>query len=151
MSSAQVLSDTLGSLHVAITEALATITVLGELPTIRFNKLQLGQVFQNLIGNAIKYHGRSAPQVRVSATAAGGLWTFSIADNGIGIEAEYFDRIFDMFQRVHVDDVLQGTGVGLALCKKIVIAHGGTIWVESVLDQGSTFHFTVPIEPRVRR
>ena len=151
VSSAQVLSDTLGSLHVAITEALATITVLGELPTIRFNKLQLGQVFQNLIGNAIKYHGRSAPQVRVSATAAGGLWTFSIADNGIGIEAEYFDRIFDMFQRVHVDDVLQGTGVGLALCKKIVIAHGGTIWVESVLDQGSTFHFTVPIEPRVRR
>jgi PAS domain S-box-containing protein len=143
VSASEVLAETLTNLQVAIAEAGATITA-GDLPVVRFNKLQLGQIFQNLISNAIKYHGPTPPTLHIAAVASPGLWTFSFTDNGIGIDPSYFDRIFDLFQRIDVDGVFQGTGVGLALCKKIIAAYGGTIWVESRPQAGSVFSFTIP-------
>jgi PAS domain S-box-containing protein len=144
VASAEVLAETLTNLQLSISEAGAAITV-GHLPIIRFNRLQLGQIFQNLISNAIKYHGPQPPTLHITAVAGGDSWTFSFADNGIGIHASDYDRIFDLFQRIDVDGSFQGTGVGLALCRKIVTAHGGAIWVESRPQNGSTFSFTVPL------
>jgi chemotaxis family two-component system sensor kinase Cph1 len=105
---------------------------------------QLTQLFQNLIGNALKYCNRQQPEVHVSASADADHWIFSVRDNGIGIEPQYFERIFQMFKRLHTREQYSGTGIGLALCKKIVTRHRGQIWVESQLGQGSNFHFTIP-------
>jgi signal transduction histidine kinase len=102
------------------------------------------QVFQNLIGNAIKFHGRDSPHVHVSARAQDGEWLFSIEDNGIGIDAQHADRLFVIFQRLHTRQEYPGTGIGLALCKRIVERHGGRIWFESEPGRGSTFWFTLP-------
>jgi signal transduction histidine kinase len=104
---------------------------------------QLVQLFQNLIANAIKFRSRPGPRIVVSAEAENGCWRFAVQDDGIGIGQEYFDRIFVMFQRLHSRSAYPGTGIGLAICKKIVERHGGRIWVESEPGQGTVFTFTL--------
>jgi len=115
------------------------------LPRVVADADQLVQLFQNLVSNALKYRGGRPPVVRISAAQEGGIATFAVADNGLGIEPQYFERIFIIFQRLHADPKISGTGIGLALCKKIVERHGGRIWVESTPGQGSTFHFTLSV------
>jgi PAS domain S-box-containing protein len=113
------------------------------LPVVIGDATQLGQLFQNLLINAIKFHGSQAPYIRVAVTEAPSEWIFSVTDNGIGIAPEYFDRIFIIFQRLHTIEEYSGTGIGLAVCKKIAERHGGRIWVESVSGKGSTFYFSL--------
>jgi light-regulated signal transduction histidine kinase (bacteriophytochrome) len=110
------------------------------------DKGQLTQVFQNLIANGIKFHGAEPPRVHVSAERQNGDYVFSVRDNGIGFEPAYADRIFVIFQRLWGVDEYPGTGIGLALCKRIVERHGGRIWVTSAPDEGSTFSFSIPAE-----
>ena len=103
------------------------------------------QLFQNLIGNAIKFHGEQPPQIHVGAREEAQRWVFWVRDNGIGIDSQYFERIFQIFQRLHTRKHYPGTGIGLAICKKIVERHGGAIWLESQPGQGSTFYFSIPV------
>jgi light-regulated signal transduction histidine kinase (bacteriophytochrome) len=135
----------LDDLRASQAEAGAVVE-LGPLPVVRGDARQLVQVFQNLIGNAIKYRSAAPPRVEVSATRVDGQWRFAIRDNGIGIEQRYFDRIFALFQRLHTRSEYPGTGIGLALCQKIVQRHRGRIWVESALGHGATFYFTLPAD-----
>jgi PAS domain S-box-containing protein len=128
----------------ATIEASKAIVEHDPLPVIDTDGTRLAQVFQNLIGNAIKYRGAELPQIHISARQAGREWIFSVRDNGMGIESQYFDRIFVIFQRLHGQKEYQGTGIGLAMCKKIVNRLGGRIWVESELAKGSTFYFALP-------
>ncbi len=140
----RVIADVLGALETSIREAGATVEV-GELPVVMADPAQLAQVFSNLVGNALKYRRPDAPlEVRVRAERVGPSWRFAVTDTGIGIEAEYFDRIFVIFQRLHTREVYPGTGIGLAVVKKIVERHGGRVRVESVPGEGSTFYFTMP-------
>jgi len=114
------------------------------LPDVLADETQLVQLFQNLVGNAIKYQSPGVPRVHVSAARNGAKkWIFSVKDNGLGIDPQYFDKIFGMFQRLHKREEFAGTGIGLAICKKIVERHGGTISVESQPGQGSTFRFAL--------
>jgi signal transduction histidine kinase len=138
-----VLTQAVANLTAAITETNAEITH-SELPVVPSDPSLLMPVFQNLIGNAIKFRDRHPPCIRVSAEARRHDWIFTIEDNGRGIEPRYFKQIFGLFQRVNSPDCPSGTGVGLAVCKKIVEQHGGTIWVDSTPGQGSQFHFTLP-------
>ncbi len=133
----------LQNLRRTIEDAQARI-VRGPLPHVPGARSELTQLFQNLIGNAVKYRGDRPPRIEINARADGQFWLFSVRDNGIGIEPQYYERIFDLFQRLHHSDEYQGTGIGLALCKKIVEQYGGRIWVESEPEQGSTFLFTLP-------
>jgi PAS domain S-box-containing protein len=143
----QVVNLALMNLSGAIAEAKAEI-ILETLPTIACDASQLTQVFQNLISNAIKFRRPGErPVVRVSATRGDGEWTMQVTDNGIGIDAKYFERIFQMFQRLHGRDEYAGTGIGLALCKKIIERHGGTMGVSSAPGQGTTFSLTIPDRP----
>ena len=128
-------------LEARIEETGADVT-RGPLPGVMGDSGQLVQLFQNLLSNAIKYSKRE-PRIRVDATASDGVWRFAVRDNGIGIEAQYNERIFELFRRLHGRDEYSGTGIGLAICKKIVERHGGNIWVESESDSGSTFYFTL--------
>jgi light-regulated signal transduction histidine kinase (bacteriophytochrome) len=116
----------------------------GPLPTVVADPTQLRQVFQNLIGNAIKYCGERPPEVHIDVEHRAGEWQFTMRDNGIGIDPQYFERIFGIFQRLHTRREYPGTGIGLALCKKIIERHGGRIWVVSQPEEGSTFCFTMP-------
>jgi light-regulated signal transduction histidine kinase (bacteriophytochrome) len=143
VDSGEVLRGVLAGLGPSIEEGRAQVAS-GELPTVRADATQLGQVFQNLIGNAIKFHGDQPPKIRVEARRDGDRWVFSVADNGIGIAPEFREKVFVIFQRLHTREKYPGTGIGLAICKKIVERHGGRIWVESKAGQGSTFYFTLP-------
>ena len=130
-------------------EETSTIISQDPLPVVLGDEVQLLQVFQNLIANAIKFRGTEPPQIRVSAHRQGPEWVFAIRDNGIGIAPEHQERIFSIFQRLHHRSEYPGTGIGLAICKKIVERHGGRIWVESQPGKGSTFYFSIPeAEPK---
>jgi PAS domain S-box-containing protein len=144
VSSDNALQEALTNLRITIEQSAAEVTH-DSLPAVRTDEAQLTQVFQNLVGNAIKYRGAEAPRVHVSATrSTGNEWTFSVRDNGLGIAPQYFERIFILFQRLHGRDEFEGTGIGLAICKKIVERLGGRIWVESQPEKGSTFYFALP-------
>jgi len=141
------LKNTLSSLKEAIRESDATITY-DELPDVYMGEAHLQQVFQNLIGNALKYRDDATPQIHVSAVRHGAMWRFSVRDNGIGIDPQYKERIFGIFKRLHHDRKYSGTGIGLAICQRVVERYGGRIWVESEPGNGATFFFTVPQHAR---
>jgi PAS domain S-box-containing protein len=144
ISSENALREALTTLRATIKESGAVVTH-DPLPTVTADEARLTQVFLNLVGNAIKYRGAEVPQVHISATKNGSEeWIFSVRDNGLGIESQYFERIFVLFQRLHGRDEFKGTGIGLTICKKIVERAGGRIWVESQPQKGSTFYFSVP-------
>jgi PAS domain S-box-containing protein len=124
-------------------QATHAVLEAGVLPEIRGDRGQLAQLLQNLVGNALKYHREERPVVRVQATEEPFYWKFSVEDNGIGIDPSFFDKIFIVFQRLHNKNDYSGTGIGLAICKKIVERHGGRIWVDSQPGKGSTFYFTI--------
>jgi PAS domain S-box-containing protein len=138
-----VLHEALANLMVAISESGAVVT-RDAMPTVSGDATQLTQLFQNLIGNALKFRGERPPRIHIGAARKDGEWRFSVADNGIGMEPQYFERVFLVFQRLHTRKEYQGTGIGLAICKKVVERHGGRIWAESELGQGATFCFTIP-------
>jgi PAS domain S-box-containing protein len=144
-----VLERALANLQAAIEEA-GTVVTADPLPTVAGDPVQLGQLFQNLVGNAVKFRGAEVPRVHVAAGRAGGEWRLSVRDNGIGIEPEYAERIFVIFQRLHGRAEYPGTGIGLSICKKIVERHGGRIWVEPSPGQGATFFFTLPVQDPAR-
>lgn len=137
------LDKALANLRLIIEETGATI-ICDSLPVLEADGSQLTQLFQNLIGNAIKFRGSDSPRVEIGAEQQDGEWAFHVHDNGIGIAPEYFDRIFLMFQRLHTKEEYPGTGIGLTICKKIVERHSGRIWIESEPGKGTTFHFTIP-------
>ena len=139
-----VLEHALGNLETSIKSAQATITH-DVLPALSVDATQIMQLFQNLIGNALKFRDQQAQKIHVGAQRQEGRWIFSVRDNGIGIEPQYYEKIFQIFQRLHTRKDYPGTGMGLAICKRIVERHGGTIWVESQPGQGSTFCFSIPI------
>lgn len=143
VSAARAADIAVGNLKAVIEDADAMVTV-GQLPVILADESQLSSLFQNLVGNALKYrHPDRRPDIRVTATRlSSSIWRFAVKDNGIGIEAEHFERIFVIFQRLHADTAYEGTGIGLALCQRIVTRLGGRIWVESTPGEGSTFFFT---------
>jgi PAS domain S-box-containing protein len=137
------LARVLGDLQLVIADAGAEVTH-DPLPVVHGDAGQLGLVVQNLVGNALKFRGAAAPRIHVGARREGGQWVFSVRDNGIGIEARYRERIFQVFQRLHSRGEYAGTGIGLAICQKIIERHGGRIWVESEPGHGATFFFTLP-------
>ena len=139
----QIVQEVMANLKSAIDESKAIITY-DALPVVKADSTQLLQVFQNLIGNAIKYRSQRTPRIHIGVEDKGNEWLFSFSDNGIGIAPQYADRIFRIFQRLHTRKEYTGTGIGLAVCKKIVERHGGRIWLESELEEGSTFLFTLP-------
>jgi light-regulated signal transduction histidine kinase (bacteriophytochrome) len=142
----EVLGVVLKDLRVSIDESGASITN-DALPTIMADRSQMVLLLENLIANAIKYRSVAAPQIHLSARGDGRNWVFSVSDNGIGIDPRYKGKLFGMFQRLHTRDEYEGTGIGLALSKRIVERHGGRIWFESEVGKGSTFSFSIPVLP----
>ena len=144
VSAEDALQQALTNLRITIEQSGAVVSH-DSLPAIKTDETQLTQVFQNLVGNAIKYRSAEAPRVHVSATNNGGNeWIFSLRDNGLGIAPQYFEKIFVLFQRLHGRNEFEGTGIGLAICKKVLERLGGRIWVESQPEKGSTFYFALP-------
>lgn len=143
IKSAVALDHALANLQFAIRETGATVT-RGEMPDVRGIESQIAELFQNLIGNALKFHGDQPPLIQVSARRSGSAWEFSVVDNGIGIALEYQEKIFEIFRRLHGRGKYPGTGIGLTVCRKIVVHHGGEISVESEEGKGATFRFTLP-------
>lgn len=139
----EVLDNVVELLNSAISEAAARVSC-GELPVVMGDRAQLVQLMQNLIANALKYRGERTPEIVVSAERKGDNWLLSVRDNGIGIEPRHYDRIFEIFQRLHDQSRYPGTGIGLAICRRVVQRHGGRIWLESSPGEGSVFYFTVP-------
>ena len=139
-----VVLEAMRNLQVVIEESGACID-WDPLPALWVDQGQLAQVFQNLLGNAVKFRRKEeCPRIHVSAVDSGAEWMISVQDNGIGIDARHAERIFQMFQRLHTRAEYPGTGIGLAVCKKVVERHGGKLWVESEPGAGSTFRFTIP-------
>jgi signal transduction histidine kinase len=139
----EVFQEAVIGLASSIRDAGATVTA-DALPTVPGDRSQLVNLLQNLIGNGLKYQGDAAPVVHVSADRAEGRWSISVRDNGIGIEPQHHERIFEMFRRLHTQKDYPGTGIGLAICRRVVDRHGGAIWVTSVPAEGSAFHFSIP-------
>ena len=142
-----VLNQVLSNLELYMKENKATISH-DLLPEVMADNTQLAQVLQNLIVNGIKFRSEKAPKIHISAEKKAKEWVLSVQDNGIGIDPQYSEKIFEVFKRLHKKEEYPGTGIGLAVCKKIVERHGGRIWVESELGKGSTFYFTLPINPK---
>ena len=138
-----VLNQAFTNLKVAVEESKAVITH-EPLPTVMADATQMVQLFQNLISNAIKFRRDEPPHIHISAQRKGDDWVFSVKDNGIGISPEFKDRLFQIFQREYAASKYPGTGIGLAICKRIAERHSGRIWVESEVGKGSTFYFTLP-------
>jgi light-regulated signal transduction histidine kinase (bacteriophytochrome) len=134
----------LQALHEKINRLNAVVEI-HTLPEVTYAKKELVLLFQNLLGNALKFHGNRQPVINVYAKQKGNEWLLSVTDNGIGIAPEYNKKIFEVFERLHTRTEYHGTGIGLAVCKKIVERHGGNIWVESEPKKGSTFYFTIPV------
>jgi PAS domain S-box-containing protein len=143
VDSGEALRHALLNLQAAIDESHAAVTC-DSLPELPADDVQLAQLFQNLIGNAVKFRSDTPPQVHIGVSEKQDDWEFAVTDNGIGFDPEHANRIFQMFQRLHGQNRYAGTGIGLALCKRIVERHGGKIWVDSAPEKGSTFYFTVP-------
>jgi len=143
LRSEDALREALGNLRGAI-EATGAVVTWDDLPVLMAEEVQLVQLFQNLVGNAIKYRGSRKPEIHISAKPSDAGWIFSVSDNGIGIEPQYFERIFSIFQRLHGSQEYEGTGIGLAICKRILQHQGGRIWLESEAGKGSTFYFELP-------
>jgi signal transduction histidine kinase len=143
MNMKDALDNALKNLQVAISET-ETLVTCDAMPVVTADATQMTQLLQNLIANAIKFHGPSRPEIHIGAERKNDQWVVSVRDNGIGIEPRYYDRIFLIFQRLHTRTQFKGTGIGLAVCKKIVERHGGAIWVESKPGEGSTFYLTIP-------
>ena len=139
----EAVDDVRSMLSTVIDESKATIRV-GSLPSIVADRGQMSSLLQNLVSNAIKYRAESAPEIEIKAIRSAGGWQFSVADNGIGIDPQFSDRIFTIFQRLHTKEEFEGTGIGLAIAKRIVQRRGGEIWIRSELGKGSTFFFTIP-------
>lgn len=139
----EVLKKTLGTLEVAIKESGASVTST-RLPIVPLHEFQLEQIFQNLIGNAIRYRSANPPCIHVSARLRDNEWLFSVQDNGIGIDPKFKEKIFGIFRRLHSAAEYPGTGMGLAICRRIIERAGGRIWVQSEFGRGSTFSFTIP-------
>ena len=137
-----VVDDLLVYLRESVRQSGASIT-RDDLPQVNGNAEQFHQVFQNLLSNSLKYRNQKPPCIHIAARRAGDAWQFSVFDNGIGFESRHAERIFGLFKRLHRDEY-PGTGVGLAICKRIVEQRGGRIWAESTPGEGSTFHFTIP-------
>ena len=149
VSSEAVLERALSNLKVVVEQRGAVVT-RDPLPVMMGDDSQLAQLFQNLIGNAVKFCEDRTPHIHVSSERRGNKWVFSVRDNGIGIAPEYFERIFLIFQRLHGKQEYPGTGIGLAICRKVAERHGGRIWVESEPGSGSTFYFTIPMKREIK-
>ncbi len=140
-----ILKQALNNLQMALKDKKAEVTH-DPLPTIMADRQQIVQLFQNLVGNAIKFHNEQSPRIHVSAVLKDKEWIFSVQDNGIGIAPEYSERIFTIFQRLHGREEYAGSGIGLSICRKIIERHGGRIWCESQPEKGTTFYFTLPAQ-----
>jgi light-regulated signal transduction histidine kinase (bacteriophytochrome) len=143
VDSGAVLDRALANLRPAIVDSSAHIT-RGPLPKVKLQEFRLEQLFQNLVSNALRYRKGGRPEIKISAERDGNGWRFAVRDNGIGIDPRYQELIFDLFKRLHTVAEYPGTGMGLAICKRIVERAGGRIWVESRPGRGSTFYFTLP-------
>ena len=144
VDSSYILGHVISNLQLLISENTALITN-DDLPNIRADESQILIVFQNLIGNAIKFNKKTElPKIHISCKKKNNLYEFSVRDNGIGMEMQYHERVFTIFQRLHSVKDYPGTGIGLSICKRIIERHGGTIWFESKINEGTTFYFTIP-------
>jgi chemotaxis family two-component system sensor kinase Cph1 len=148
IESESALVQALANLKTAIDENNAVVTY-DKLPKVIADSSQLSRIFQNLIGNAIKFRNKKPPKVKISAERKAEEWIFSVHDNGIGIDPNNLDRIFVIFQRLYTREEYEGTGIGLTICKRIIERHGGTIWGQSDIGKGSIFYFTIPIKNNI--
>ncbi|MEM7026143.1 MAG: ATP-binding protein [Pseudomonadota bacterium] len=142
----QVVDQALANLGAALDDSLAQV-LRDSLPRVHADRGQLIQLFQNLIGNALKYRGAARPLVQIGADLENGRWIFVVSDNGIGIDPSHAEQVFELFKRLHTRNAYPGTGIGLAICKRIVEAHGGKIWLDTTFTGGSRFCFTLPASP----
>jgi hypothetical protein len=140
----------LDNLDIALREASAEVCVAPDLPQIVGDPILLTSLWQNLIGNSLKFRSEAAPRIDIGVRREGGFWLLSVSDNGIGIEPRFADKVFVIFQRLHGRDAYPGTGIGLALCKKIVEFHGGEIWLDPEVSSGTRICFTLPLTGRER-